>query len=142
MVGFVLSEAFSGNYGKNPYNFQNFNLSYLEILVNGKSVPGRPFQPDFINGDYTASFLSMFYGKYPSHGGNFIKRAEYPLGYTLFVFNIDSQATAGLMTDIKKAQTRLNVSFREKLPGAVTCILYAQYPDSIKIDKARNVIIS
>ena len=37
VVGFVNSKAYVGNYHYNPFNFQHFNLNYLEFSKDGHS---------------------------------------------------------------------------------------------------------
>ena len=45
LVGVVSSAGFNGSYTKNPFNFDNFNCSFVGFYVDGQSVPQRPFQP-------------------------------------------------------------------------------------------------
>jgi hypothetical protein len=141
VVAFVSSSAFTGTYNKNPYNFQNFNLNYLELTVNGQSVPSRPFMPSFTENDYVTEFLSMFFNKYPQHGGNFISLEDYPNGYCLFVFSPDRQADEKVMSKKQQGQTRLNMRFQSALSEAVTMITYSVVPSEFKIDRARNVLM-
>jgi hypothetical protein len=84
-VVFVDATAYAGAYNKNPYNFQNFSLDYLEFAVNNQSVPSVPFKPDFSINRYTNEFLSMFAHQYPSHGGNFISLEDYASGYAIYM---------------------------------------------------------
>ena len=39
IVGFVESESYNGAFNKNPFHFQNFNLSKIGFYVDGESVP-------------------------------------------------------------------------------------------------------
>ena len=141
VIGFVASAAYAGNYKRNPFNFYNYGISYIEFLIDGESVPGRPLQPDFDNGDWTTAYLSLFYNKYPQHNGNFISRQDYPNGYCLFVFNIEDVANTDILTKDKKGHTRVNINFSSALSEPVTAILYSKFPSVLKIDKTRNVII-
>src|SRR5271156_3214741 len=50
ILGLVDHEAFCGNYHKNPYNFQHFDLTEIAVIVNGFSVPAEPYRPDFTKG--------------------------------------------------------------------------------------------
>ena len=88
VVGLVSSEAYAGSYAKNYANFKHFNLNYLSFSSDGNSIPAAPFQPDYVSGEYTAEFLSLFLNHYPQHAGNFITREDYPFGYCIYVFNI------------------------------------------------------
>ena len=59
VVGLVSNAAYSGDYSKNPFNFQNMDLNYMELSVGGQPVPNRPFNPNFNEKDYVASYLSL-----------------------------------------------------------------------------------
>ncbi|XP_028413108.1 uncharacterized protein F54H12.2-like [Dendronephthya gigantea] len=39
ICGFVEADAFSGVYGKNPYNFQHFNVSSVTLTANEEEIP-------------------------------------------------------------------------------------------------------
>lgn len=138
-VTLVRADAYAGSYSKNPYNFQNFDLNYIQILIDGNSV-GPALQPNYSTKDYTESFLSVFGDRYPAHGGNWLWRSDYPAGYTIYRFKIEGQVEPGIMTLPKKAHTRLNIRFTKALPEAVTVIVYSQYPSLMKINKARDII--
>lgn len=142
IVGIVSSEAYVGSYHKNPYNFANFDLSFLELMVNGNSVPGQPFQPNYKSGDYTSCFLSLFGTSYPSKAGNWLWRSDYPKGYCLYKFTLQGQIeNTDLMTEQKRAHTRLNVRFGTKLPESVTIVVYSTYPSLMKINQSREVLL-
>ena len=50
------SEAFNGDYNKNPFNFQHYNVNYIEVTVDGISVPSEPLKPNFKEMDYTSVY--------------------------------------------------------------------------------------
>lgn len=50
IVGLVSSQAFSGEYSKNPFNFNHYDLNYCGFYVNGESVPKRPLEPNYSTG--------------------------------------------------------------------------------------------
>ena len=73
VVAMVKTGAFQGDYELNPYNFIHNDVTSIDVSVDGQSVPGQPLRPNFKTGDYTSSFLSMFFNNYPHHGrGNWI----------------------------------------------------------------------
>ena len=57
-IGLVLNEAFNGTLETNPFFFQHFNLSKMDVTCDGHSVYGKPFEPRFGNDQYLRSFLS------------------------------------------------------------------------------------
>ena len=44
----------------NPFFFQHFNLSKMDVTCDGHSVYGKPFEPRFGNDQYLRSFLSVY----------------------------------------------------------------------------------
>ena len=43
IIGMVSNVAYSGDFNKNPFNFQNMNANYLDVTVDSQPVPNRPF---------------------------------------------------------------------------------------------------
>ena len=72
VLGIVQTKAFSGDYQLNPFNFLHVNVNYIELSVDGQSVPAQPLKPNFETGDYTSSF-----NHYPNSAvGNWITRVQ------------------------------------------------------------------
>ena len=142
VLGIVQTKAFSGDYQLNPFNFLHVNVNYIELSVDGQSVPAQPLKPNFETGDYTSSFLSMFFNHYPnSAGGNWITREEYANGYSLFCFDIQGEAVEDIFAKQKSGYTRLQLNFAEATPYPLMVICYSVFPSLLKIDKARNLIL-
>ena len=141
ILALVRTEAFTGSYTLNPFNFLHLNANYLEVTVDGQSVPAKPLRPNFETGDYTSSFLSIFFNKYPTHAWNWIPREDYVNGYSLFCFDIQGQVQEDLFAKHKKGHSRLTINFASSVPYPVMLIVYSISPGLIKIGKARNVIV-
>ena len=41
------NDSYNGNYKKNPFNFQHYNLTQIGISVNGEEVPFKPLKLNF-----------------------------------------------------------------------------------------------
>ena len=59
-IAMVTNAAFNGGYATNPFRFQHFNLSKLDVSCNGHSIHNRPFEPNFEQGLYLKSYLSLY----------------------------------------------------------------------------------
>ena len=153
IVGFTSSAAYSGSYSKNPFNFQNFNLNFLEMAVDGTPVPSVAFQPTFqeitdpdgsirqLDVGYVHEYLSLFKNNYPQVDGNWISRQDYPSGYCLFNFDVCAETNKDLFSAIRSGHTRLSARFATPLSDPVTLIAYGVFPAEIHIDQTRNVIL-
>lgn len=152
VVSLVRSSSYSGNMLENPFRFQHFDLNYLELAVNGRSVPTVPFQPKFtvdpedsanyLPTGFVHEYLSLFKNENPQQEtSNFIKRDEYPNGYSFFVFSVRDSTGEDVFSRVSKGHTRLSARFAAGVPEPVTVIVYGIFPDEFKIDHARNVTI-
>ena len=47
--GFVAADAYTGVYGKNPYNFQHFNVTSVTLTANGEQIPFKQLTKYTIN---------------------------------------------------------------------------------------------
>ena len=70
---------------KNPFNFQNMNVNYLEINVNGQPVPNQLFTPNFDENDYVTSYLSLMDSDYNADNGIIIENRDFSKGYALYL---------------------------------------------------------
>ena len=61
ILAMVHTKAFTGDYTLNPFNFVHADVNSIELSVDGQSVPAQPLKPNFGTGDYTSSFLSIFF---------------------------------------------------------------------------------
>ena len=143
LVMLTSAEGFSGSYKRNPFNFSNYNLNYLCFEVDGNPIPHAALQPNYDNGNYVSSFLSLFTGndKYGKDEGIMISRQDFPLGYTMYLLDIDGKRSTDYVNLVKHGHTRLSIRFAQSLPEPVTVIVYAKFPTTLQIDKSRRVII-
>ena len=66
-VGVVSAESYNGSYKQNPFNFQNFNCSYVSFNIDGQRSPLRPLQLNFVAENYTSAFYALVdMNKFPS----------------------------------------------------------------------------
>ncbi|GFU74675.1 uncharacterized protein F54H12.2 [Trichonephila clavipes] len=137
-LGFVSNEAYNGNFGKNPFNFQNYNLNYLSVLEGSKMIPSKPFQPNFANNLYARSYLSLFTDLNRFHNSQNINitYGEYSKGYTMYAIDLTPDMAGGEthMSINRTLLLILNLPFL-----CPSLIAYAEYRNTIEIDKARNV---
>ena len=142
IIGAVSNAAYSGDYQKNPFNFQNMGLNYLEINVDGQPVPSRPFRPNFLENDYVASYLSLLDNEFAVKNGIIIKASDFPEGYALYLFDVQSFISGGVMTKPAKGHVRLSMRFASAITETINVMIYAKFPEIMTIDKARNISVT
>ena len=143
VVGLVSNQAFNGAAGKNPYNFEHFKLNYLSLFAGGQQFPKKPLTPDFKNGLYLRSYLTLFEGTgmLNDDRGLTIDREDYKKGFTLYAFDLTPDMAEGAHTDpIKFGNVRMEIHFKAQLAKTVNVLVYAEYDNVIQIDRARTVM--
>ncbi|KAK3932720.1 hypothetical protein KUF71_002691 [Frankliniella fusca] len=145
IIGFVDNRAFNGDYTRNPFNFQHFNLNYIQMHVDGDPVPAQPLTPDFSNDLYMECYNTLFSGTgiHWKDEGNNISWSAYPKGSTLFAFDLspDWSANQPHWNLQRQGTLRLDLRFAAPLAQPINCIIYAEFQNLIEIDKNRNVIV-
>ena len=147
VFGLVSAAAFNGDYTKNPFKFQHYDVTDIGVFVNGESVPGRPLQTKFGEEggrDYISGYLQLFQatGRSGSDFGNGLRPKDFADGYTLFAFNLDPEFKKGKYLNlVKRANVRIELRFAKALPETVNVVVYAEHPGLFEVDLARNVIV-
>jgi hypothetical protein len=65
----------------------------------------------------------------------------YIAGFLMLLFHLtpDHGASAGRTSHIDNGNIRIELHFTKPLPDAITCLLYLEYDNCIRIDYSRNV---
>ena len=146
IFGMVDSAAFNGAYKKNPFNFQNFTISFLAISVNGEEVPFKPLQLSYTAATrrYIEAFLTLFSGtgKMFYDVGNDISRDEFVNGFNLYSADLspDICGSSDHFNVVQRGNLSVDIKFSTAPTGAVSLVCYGEFENTIHIDSERNVI--
>ena len=104
-IAMVTNAAFNGGYATNPFRFQHFNLSKLDVSCNGHNIHNRPFERNFEQGLYLKSYLSL-YQAVSAFGLNKsfdIAKEDYIGGYCMWGYDLtaDKGSEEGQLHPIK-----------------------------------------
>ena len=141
IIAIVSNSSYSGSYDKNPFFFKHMNLNYLEVTVDGQSVPNRALSPNFEGGDFVSSYLSLLDNEYNKKKGLVINLLEYDKGFTLFLFDIQSYLSGKIMSNLMKGHLKVNMRFAKALDETINVLVYGKFPETLTIDHTRNVNI-
>ena len=144
IVGMVENDAYNGNYKKNPFNFQHFDLNKIALYREGESIPGRPFTPDFSNGYYSrsyANFMQTFH-YFNTDDTNGMTYNDFGNGFTLYAYDLtpDNDIAASYRQAITHNNLRLELSFKNDLPSTINVLLFAVFDSQVEVTKLRDVI--
>lgn len=146
-IAFVSSQAVAGDFTKNPYNFQHYNINQIALYSDGIPVGNTPIKLTFdtTSGDSIVSaFVNLFdnAGKWLFDGGNAITRKDFAEGgNVIFCFDLEPTFEQGeYLTLLKQGNVRLEVQFGQALSETVTAIVWGQYSALFEINQARDII--
>lgn len=128
VVGFVLTESRMGSFSKNPFNFQHFNLSSINLKKNGMRIPQEPLTPDFSRGKCQREYNHLFMntGKYRTNSNNCVTIDNFKNGCTLFPFDTTAdQCNMQHMHAGSEGTLDVEVTWDKALEEAITVIVYA-----------------
>lgn len=144
ILGFVDSDRFNGSDTSSPFQFDNCNVNYLSLTVNGKTVPGVPYTPDFKSEFCRREYrglLETAQGSQADCESLGIDYSSFLNQNTLFGFTLQPAITgpnqAVPPTDTGYLNIRLR--FNSKLANNYTCIVWAEFLNTIEIDASRQV---
>ena len=128
----VSSSAYVGNYKKSPFNFQHYDCNFVALYVDGQSLPAKPLQPQFEQGNYLDAYQTL-----RSIGSEVcIERDEFAKGYTLYVLDVNPYVDFNVK---RRTHCRLELRFAKALPESVTLVMCGKFPEILRIDQSRSV---
>ena len=140
LFALVREDAYSGNFQKNPLNFQHFKCTHFELFVNNRSMPLTPL--NFTDGEYTVAYLATqrMTGFLQSQFSNDLNLEKFSNGTTIIGFDLRAEAAMGCYSPLENGTVRIKLVFKEPLPTNVVLITYGEYEDFFHITKERKII--
>jgi hypothetical protein len=117
---------------------------YLALYVNGEKIPSGGLQLN-IRHEKTSvmGYRTLFEasGIHHSNAGLQITHDMYIAGYFMLLFDLtpDKSASEGHTSHPDSGNRRIEIKFTKPLPDAVTCLLYLEYDNCVRIDSSRTV---
>ena len=156
VVGLVHVDAYTGTYGKNPYNFAHFGVTNVSLTANGQEIPFKQLTlkyPTKANGgvdpskddelDFDEAYNTLFSGtgKIYSNAGLDITREDYPGGYALYAFDLtpDMCKSSDYFNTVQRGSLSLALTLA-KQKHAIGMVCYGDFENVIRIDAERNAI--
>ena len=152
VFGLVDAKGFSGDYGKNPYNFRNYKVTTVTLTVNGEELPFKQLTLNYEDNkeNFIQAYNTLFSGtgKMNFNTGLDISREDYPKGYTLYAFDLtpDMCGSSPYFNTVQRGSLTVDITFAEApstqdgAPAAIAMVCYGDFENVIQIDSERNVI--
>ena len=142
VIAMVDTNAYSGAFNLNPYNFEHMDVNFMQLYTDGEPVRATPLQPNMGDGDYLQCYETLYRGfdKVDGNRSSIIKREDWDKGYSLFAFDL----TADYDDDdhypiIKHGNLPLEINFARALPKAINILVYVEFDNIIEITNNRNI---
>ena len=129
IIGMVRNDAYNGNLGRNPFNFQLFDLNAVRLTVNGEEMPYSGI--DLIGGKKIDGYNTLFSGSGDMNCGHGIDidREEWEQGYGLF--RLDTTPAGSGHPDhlipYRSGNVNLYLKFGTETPAVLNLIVYAEF---------------
>ncbi len=143
MLAIVNNNAFNGQNASNPFNFKHYNMTSLDVLINGKTVLAKPMTMDIANDVFAQAYwnTNKAFGYTFKDDGCDITRNEFDKGYVLLCFDLSATLCGGEYSDpVQTGNLDIEMIFSAALPETVNVILYMEFNNTIAINNARRVI--
>ena len=143
-VGLVENAAYNGALDKNPFHFRHFDVSKVDVTLNGESQASRAFEPKFgAEKLYLRSYMSLYQtlGRIDDDWSPSISYEEYGDGFTLwgYDFTTDQNAHKDQFHLLKTGNMCIELQFNTALTQTINCIVYAEFDNVVEINKQREV---
>ncbi len=145
-ITMVENSAYNGNYTKNPFNLQHFNLTKLALYGDGDYMVFKPFEPDFANKQYMREYCAtmMSLKMFNTDDDNGLSYEDFGNGNFFLAYDLtpDGDIKAAHTSVTKSGNLRLELTFGSKLTDTINVLLYAIYDEKIEITELRDVLPS
>jgi hypothetical protein len=143
LIAMLDTSALTGNYTKNPYNFQHFNVNYVNVIQEGRNLRSRILTPDFSKELYMSSYMSLveLANRDLNIDPMMISYLEYKGGFTMFGFF--AQPPVGneeAMQLITSGNIRMELKFDKDLETNITILVVMDYDSILEITGKREII--
>lgn len=146
-MAMVDHDTFTGNNFKNPFNFEHFNVNFIQLRANDLHVPTRPLCPNWDNDLYERTYNSVFEALndmssdacYTMSYENF-KNGNVIVGFNLSSDTSDGQLQSGYTNPKRNGNLVLDLKFKNNLTKNITVLLWLQYDARMNITKDFEVL--
>lgn len=139
VIAQVMTTACEGTYNRNPFYFKHFNVNYLALVVNGRTIPPDALRPDFtapsplVAREYTEVFKNT--GTFRTNRGNCITLQHFRDGCTVFPFDLTPDMCNGAHLHVAKSgDIGVEIGWKTALPNPITILVHLSY-DEVYIHK-------
>jgi hypothetical protein len=145
VISFVENGAFTGDFAKNPFNYQLFGLNSIQLNVNGSNVPNSPILLDGSAGHVAHAYYNTYSAlncQNKDFGLSFGEHA-FRNGYGMFAFDLTASKQTGAM-DLhnNSGNMKIDLKFKDPLTNPVVMLVYGEFDSYFEVNANREVIVN
>ena len=135
----IKQNAYNGMQNVNPYNFETFNLSRLQIFVNGRAVPYSQGITQLPGNNYLKFYMTTL-ASINSPESFKISYFDYHLGYFIVAVDLSTDLSAGCEYDNidENGSLRIVADFKRPLEQTISFFCLAEVQEILRIDSNRK----
>jgi len=147
IVAMVDSRAFNGDYARDPFCFQKFDLTSIKQIVKGEEYPYETLE--LVGNDSSKDLLGYFRflqasGAWRKLKGNMVRKNDWgeDKGCTLFMFDNVANGCADCC-DLNPKQSgdlQLKLEFRAAPGNNITVIVFGEFENLLEVDNNGAVL--
>lgn len=137
VVALVKSKGLNGEIVDNPYYFNNYSVSQLNLKIDKESFTYRNIDVDFAN-NFEHLYHTFLKSVCP-HNENVITKEQFKESYCFYFFSLYPSKIRGYRQLPKVGNIRLEVKFATANTSPLTAILYSETDAELHIDKYGNI---
>lgn len=142
VMGLIKNSAFNGNYKQNIFNFEHFNLNYLNLAINGVTVGTKPLSPNYETGECMVPYVMSYFGCGIALGddGNATSREDFSQSNAIYAWDLtpDQGASETHWSQPQNGGIRVELGFSKSLPTTASLIILAEFRETLNIDYGRQ----
>ena len=138
IVGLVSATAFNGKLSKNPYNFQQFALSKINMSTDLDQSVSNFTSYNFAKNQMLEGFLN-FTRVVGNSKKLLVNRNSWANGKTLHGFNLTPKLNPDSVSVARNGSVRLHLEFSGQTTETIIVVILAVYDNMLFIDEQRNI---
>ena len=125
LLGMIDPDSYIGNWGKNPLNFQHYDISRAAFYIDDESIAKPPYKLDPINGKYIEPFMELYsiLGKAVEDMDIGISAGDYVNGLLLLPFDVTPTSAANMEYLSKNMEESVKLNCNLGSPYQTTLLL-------------------
>lgn len=138
IFGIVRESAYNGIHTENPFNFQDFGIQSVQLIINEtiRTIKINADKNDYIEGYHSLCECLNIYGQ----NGNNIEKQDYLKGYCLFCFNLSpDKGCEGQYNFLKEGSISAEIIFKENTTESYKLITFLEYDNQVTINNLFEV---